>query len=46
MICRLVRERERERNKHHSIPDLTNAVIDGIQTITKVKSEIEKNKTS
>ena len=38
--------RERERNKHHSIPDLTNAVIDGIQTITKVKSEINKNKTS
>ena len=40
----LTGKRKREKHKHHSIPDLTNAVIDGISTITKVKSEINKNK--
>jgi len=37
-------KRKREKNKHHPIPDLTNAVITGIQTITTMRSEIKDNK--
>ena len=36
--------RKRKDHPHHTIPDLTNAVVDGIKTITEVRSEIEGKK--